>query len=75
LLGLDMTPQEFAVLFSGHVTAFFLIWFTNIAERVVADTGKPPERERAEHDPPLDSVARGNAWNVGMFFVIKRSTE
>jgi hypothetical protein len=70
-----MTPHEFAVLFSGHVTAFFLVWFTNIAERVIADTVKPPEREKAEHDRESETLARGNAWNVGTFFVMKRSTE
>jgi hypothetical protein len=68
-----MTPQELTVLFSGHVTAFFLIWFTNLAERLITNIGKAPQRERAEHlAGRVDTGARDDVWNVGMFFNLKK---
>ena len=71
-----MTPQELAVLFSGHIAAFFLIWFTSIAERVIARAGQPPENEGTIHHGAKDeSLAGGDTWNVRTFFVMKKSLE
>jgi hypothetical protein len=70
-----MTPEELAVLFSGHITAFFLVWFTSLAERVITTTGKAPRREQTEHLGRAQEAAREEAWNVGMFFTLKKYPE
>ena len=72
-----MTPAETCVLFSAHVVAFLLIWFTGIAERIDATNERPckPAEGTTEYPEIRDRLERSQhdmVWNVAAFWNLKK---
>ena len=67
-----MAPDEMLSLFSGFITASFLIWFTHVC------TGEKYEKVHGEPKPPQNKHARTGhsettpSWNVSAFFGLHR---
>ncbi len=68
-----MTPRELAVLFSSHVLAFALVWFTNFVENIFTSmvpaakwhSVPPSQKKEVVYNEP-------SSWNVATFFGLDR---
>jgi hypothetical protein len=72
-----MTPAETCVLFSTHVFAFVLIWFTSLAEGVDATHERPSKPAEGPSVNPdirerLERSQHELIWNVAAFWQIKQ---